>query len=240
MGSEKRLIELLVYRFDPSKDKAPYYIRYKVPFNRRMTVLDALIYILEEIDPSLSFRYNCRSKICGSCAMMINGVQRLACETQVALLGSKIKVEPLAHFKVIKDLVVDMDPFLKKMEAVMPYLFEKREVPRISPEEVKKYDSPSSCIWCGACVSACPVSATNPYFLGPAAFSQLYRFFFDSRETDDVKLLRLLLADSELSGIWRCHQIYACAKVCPKYIRPGDHIAEIKRRIFRARLSGKI
>ena len=239
---EGEKIKFVVYRFDPSKDKAPYYNLYLVPYKPGMTVLDGLLYILHELDQTLSFRYNCRSKICGSCAMMINGVQRLACETQVSNLGKKVKVEPLAHFKVLKDLVVDLEPFLRQMEAVMPYLYPKEDLkePRVDPKEFQKYKSPSDCIWCGACVSACPVASTEPLFLGPAALSQLYRFAVDSREREGFKNLRLIIADSEASGVWRCHQVYACAEVCPKHIKPGSLIAELKRMVFKARLSGKI
>ncbi len=239
---EGETVRFTVFRFDPRRDRAPYYVEYEVPYRRGMTVLDGLLYILQELDPTLSFRYSCRAKICGSCAMMINGVQRLACETQIADLGRRVKVEPLAHFRVLKDLVVDIEPFLRQMEAVMPYLYPREGVrePRVSPMEFERYKSPSDCIWCGACVSACPVAATDPLFLGPAALTQLYRFAVDSRERDDVKPLRLLVADSEASGVWRCHQVYACAEVCPKHIRPGSLIAELKRMTLRARLTGKI
>ncbi|HDM92835.1 MAG TPA: succinate dehydrogenase/fumarate reductase iron-sulfur subunit [Candidatus Korarchaeota archaeon] len=239
---EGEIVKFTVFRFDPSKDKAPYYVEYEVPYRPGMTVLDGLLYILEELDPTLSFRYSCRSKICGSCAMMINGVQRLACETQISELGKRIKVEPLAHFAIIRDLVVDMEPFLRQMEAIMPYLYPKEHSsePRVDPKEFEKYKSPSDCIWCGACVSACPVASTDPLFLGPAALTQLYRFAVDSREREDVKPLRLLIADSEASGVWRCHQVYACAEVCPKHIKPGSVIAELKRMTLKARLVGKI
>jgi len=236
-------VKFRVFRFDPESDEAPYYVEYDVPYRPGMTVLDGLLYILEELDGSLAFRYSCRSKICGSCAMTINGRERLACETQVKELGRLIRVEPLPNLPVIRDLVVDIDPFLRKMEAVMPYLVPREEGAseiRVSPEEFRRYRSPSDCIWCAACYAACPAAFSNPYFLGPAALTQLYRFYVDSREDESVKPIRLVIADDDSAGVWRCHQAYACAEVCPKHIRPGDLIAELKRAIFKARLSGRI
>lgn len=230
--------DFTVYRFDPSHNEKPYFIVYEVPVKRGMTVLDGLIYIIEELDPSLSLRYNCRFKACGSCAIMINGSQRLACETQAESYKS-IKVEPLIHFKIIKDLVVDIEPFLEKMNSAMPFLVPKSEnwVPNVSPEEFEEYRSPSDCIWCGSCVSACPIAGSQPYYLGPAALNQLYRFVADSREEEGVKELRLVKGDSGTSGVWRCHQVFACHSVCPKKIDPGNSIAELKRMIIKARLS---
>ncbi|TFH16986.1 succinate dehydrogenase/fumarate reductase iron-sulfur subunit [Candidatus Bathyarchaeota archaeon] len=227
-----------VFRYNPASDEKPYYIIYEIPMRHGMTVLDGLIYIIEELDPSLSMRYNCRFKACGSCAVMINGSQRLACDTQAENYKS-IRVEPLNHFKVIKDLVVDIDPFLDKMNAAMPYLVPKSDdgIPEVPPEEFDKYRSPSDCIWCGSCTSACPIAGSQPYYLGPAALNQLYRFSVDSRELDGVKDLRLVKGDSGTSGVWRCHQVFACQSVCPKKIDPGHSIVELKRMIIRARLS---
>ncbi|MFH0849093.1 MAG: succinate dehydrogenase/fumarate reductase iron-sulfur subunit, partial [archaeon] len=233
------IVEFTVFRLDPSKDEKPYYILYEIPYRSGMTVLDGLRQILEELDPTLSLRYSCRFKICGSCAMMINGVQRLACESQVSTMGRHIKVEPLAHFRILKDLVVDIEPFLKQMEAVMPYLVPKTQHQelRVDSRELEKYKSPSDCIWCGACTSTCPIASSEPYFVGPAALGQLYRFSVDSREEEGIRPLRLVLADSEASGVWRCHQIFACTKVCPKNIDLGSLIAELKRMVLTSRLT---
>jgi succinate dehydrogenase / fumarate reductase, iron-sulfur subunit len=239
---EAEMIELTVFRFDPSKDKRGYFVIYEVPYRKGMTVLEGLQYVTDEQDPSLSLRYSCRFKVCGSCAMMINGAQRLACETQISSLGKKVKVEPLARFKVIKDLVVDIEPFLEKMSSVRPWMSPRAwpEPPRVTPEELARYLSPSDCIWCGSCMSACPIVGTEPYFLGPAPMAQLYRFNVDERELVEEKNARLLIADSDLSGVWRCHQIFACTTVCPKKIDPGAHIAELKRMVVSNRLRGKI
>lgn len=240
--NEGETVEFMVYRFDPTQDKRYYYMIYEVPYRRGMTVLDGLLYIQEELDPSLSLRFSCRFKICGSCAMMVNGVQRLACGVQVSDVGRKVRVEPLTHFMVLKDLVVDMDPFLEKMEEVMPYLEPKQNNSEISvaPEEFEAYRSPSDCIWCGACASACPIMGTEPYYLGPAALTQLYRFNVDSREKEEVKPLRLIIADSGASGVWRCHQVFACTSVCPKNIDPGTAITKLKRMILKARLGNRL
>ena len=231
------IVEFKVFRYDSLKDDKPYYIIYDVQFRRGMTVLDGLIYIIEELDPSLGLRYNCRFKICGSCAVLVNGRQMLACETQVSDL-KQVTVEPLPHFKVIKDLVVDIEPFMKSMETVLPYLHpdESIEEIHVSTEEFEKYRSASDCIWCGSCTSACPIAGTQPYYYGPAALNQLYRFTVDSREKEGFKELRLLIGDSTTTGVWTCHQVFACKTVCPKNIDPGNSIANLKRMIFNARL----
>lgn len=242
MVAERDAVEFMVYRLDPSRDREAHYVVYDVPVRPGMTVLDGLIHIQRELDPTLSVRYSCRFKICGSCAVLVDGVQMLACETQVSSLGRRVRVEPLPHFEVIKDLVVDIEPFLEQMEAAMPYIHPDPDVeePRVDPEEFQKYRSPSSCIWCGACSSACPITATEPYYMGPAPLAQVYRFVVDSRELEEAKRLRLIRADSSTSGVWRCHQVFACAEVCPKDINPGRHIAELKRLILRSRLRGRI
>lgn len=239
MAQEGKLIDFQVYRYDPSKDSEPYYIIYEVPYRKGMTVLDGLIWIIEEQDPSLSVRYNCRFKACGSCAVVVNGVQRLACETQVSDYG-KIKVDPLYHFRVIKDLVVDMEPFLRKMDAIMPYVTPELDTePLIPPEEFEQYRSASDCIWCGSCTSSCPIAGSQPYYLGPAALNQLYRFATDSRDREGMRDLRLVIGDSGKSGVWRCHQVFACSNVCPKDIDPGNSIAHLKRMIIKARLRNR-
>lgn len=232
-------VEFYVHRFDPKKDRRFYYIVYEVPYLRGMTVLDGLLYVLEDMDLTLSLRYSCRFKICGSCAMLVNGKQRLACGTQVSVIGRRVRVDPLPHFRVLKDLVVDMDPFLEKMEEAMPYLEPKIGTGsiRVAPAELDLYSSSSDCIWCGACSSACPIYATEPYYMGPAALTQLYRFAVDSREAVETKPLRTVICDSEAAGAWRCHQVFACKSVCPKSIDPGRHIAELKRLIIMSRVS---
>jgi succinate dehydrogenase / fumarate reductase iron-sulfur subunit len=241
MVAERDAVEFMVYRLDPAKDRKAYYVVYDVPVRPGMTVLDGLIHIQRELDPTLSVRYSCRFKICGSCAVLVNGVQMLACETQVSSLGRRVKVEPLPHFEVLKDLVVDIEPFLEQMEAAMPFIHPDPDVeePRVDPKEFQKYRSPSSCIWCGACSSACPITATEPYYMGPAPLAQIYRFVVDSRELEEANRLRLIRADSSTSGVWRCHQVFACAEVCPKDINPGRHIAQLKRLILKSRLRGR-
>ncbi len=240
MPVEGDKIEFMVFRFDPSRDREARFVIYEVPYSPGMTVLDGLLHVQKALDPTLSLRYSCRFKICGSCAVYVDGVQTLACETQVSSLGRRVRVEPLPHFGILKDLVVDIDPFLKQMESAMPYLHldPGNEEPRVSLEEHERYRSPSGCIWCAACASACPIVATEPFFMGPAPLAQVYRFAVDSRELEGVRPLRLVRVDSSVSGVWRCHQVFACAEVCPKEINPGRHIAELKRMILRQRLRG--
>jgi len=240
MPVEGDKIEFMVFRFDPSRDREARFVIYEVPYSLGMTVLDGLLHVQKVLDPTLSLRYSCRFKICGSCAVYVDGVQTLACETQVSSLGRRVRVEPLPHFRILKDLVVDIDPFLEQMESAMSYLHPDpgNEEPRVSPEEHERYRSPSGCIWCAACASACPIAATEPLFMGPAPLAQVYRFAVDSRELEGARPLRLVRADSSASGVWRCHQVFACAEVCPKEINPGRHIAELKRMILRQRLRG--
>lgn len=242
MVIERGDVEFMVFRFDSTRDREVYFVLYDVPVRPGMTVLDGLLYIQSELDPALSFRHSCRFKICGSCAVLVDGVQKLACGTQVSSLGQRIKVEPLPHFEVIKDLVVDIEPFLEQMEAMLPFVHPKPDIeePLVSLKEFQKYKSPSRCIWCGACSSACPIVATEPYYIGPAPLAQAYRFVVDSRESEEARGLRLERGDSSASGVWRCHQVFACTEVCPKEINPGRHIAELKRMILRSRLRSRI
>ncbi len=241
-GGSGETVVFRVRRYDPESGVGPYYQEYEVPYRPGMTVLDGLLHILREVDQTLSLRYSCRQKICGSCAMLINGRERLACETQVAEVGRTVTMEPLPHLPVIKDLVVDVEPFLDKMKASMPYLIPRSDSEniRVPPEEFERYRVASDCIWCAACYSACPAAYSNPYYLGPAALGQLFRFEVDSREDPSVKPLRLVIADDDCAGVWRCHQAHACSEVCPKHINPGELIAELKREVLRARISGRI
>ncbi len=222
-----------IFRFNPDEDRAPFYKSYPVDVQEGMTVLDVLHEIKWKQDGSLTFRRSCRHGICGSCAMTINGLNRLACETQVKSLGGgTIEIEPLRHFRVIKDLAVDMEDFFMKLEEVKPYLIagtpptDKERYQSI--EDRKKIDGSYECIYCGACTSSCPSYWANRTFLGPAALLKAYRFLFDSR--DEGRRERLPILNSRL-GLWRCHTIFNCT-ICPKSLNPTWAIGELKKMVI--------
>ncbi len=227
-----------VFRYDPSRDREGRFQTYKVPLVKGLTVLDALIYIKENLDPTLSMRYSCRMASCGSCGMTINGLPRLACYTQVKELNSKIiVVEPLVNFPKLRDLVSDFEDFFAKHKAMKPYLIrgdkEEQESPidqyRQSDEELLQYLQFAYCIKCGLCYAACPVAATDKEFPGPQALAQLYRYYADSR--DQAGEARLRIADNS-HGIWRCHFAASCSYVCPKGVDPALAIQLLRRAVL--------
>ncbi len=176
-----------IFRFDPQKDKSPYFQNFLFETDLNKSVLEALMIIRNEQDGSLSFRYSCREAICGSCAMVINGRFDLACRTEIQSLNStQIVIEPLANMEIQKDLVVDMEPFWKALHAIKPYVESNGDIPkngyRIEDREIDKIFQFVNCILCGACYSACPVVSRNEDYLGPAALAKLLRFVKDPRD----------------------------------------------------------
>lgn len=233
-------VTLKIYRFDPEVDTAPHYQSYQVPLEPGMTVLLGLYYVLENMDKTLSFRSSCRSAVCGSCAMHINGKNRLACETQLSSLGDRVLVEPLPHLPVIKDLVVDMTSFWEKYEKVRPYLITLTAPPQKerlqSPEQRKKLDEFIDCILCACCHSSCSLDWWDKNYLGPAALTKAYRFLIDSRDEGAAERLRIVANED---GIFRCHTIFNCTEECPKKISPTVAIQEMKRRVLLGKLTGR-
>jgi len=227
-----------VLRFDPDKDKKPYFQEYQVPARGGMTVLEGLFYIQRRLDPSLAFRFSCRGSVCGSCAMNINGRNRLACETQVSSLRGVIKARPLGHFKVLRDLVVDLDDFWEKYKRVRPYLIPSSPYPEKetlqSPEERGMIGDSADCILCANCHGSCAVTGTDSDYLGPAALLKTDRFLRDSRDGAGDERLRVV---DGVHGIWRCHIILSCQEVCPKELSPTSSIMEIRKRVARKRRS---
>ena len=218
-----------IFRFNPDEDQKPYYKSYAVDVKEGMNVLDALNEIKWKQDGTLTFRRSCRHGICGSCAMTINGLNKLACETQITSLGGgTIVLEPLRHFPVIKDLAVDMEGFFKKLEAVKPYFIagtpptDKERIQSV--EDRKKIDGSYECILCGACTSSCPSFWADEEFLGPAALLKAYRFVFDTRDEGWKERLPIL---DDRHGLWRCHTIFNCM-ICPKSLNPTWAIGELK------------
>ena len=233
---------LKVFRYDPDVEaKAePHFDDFHVPHEEGMTVLDALIHARDEHDSSLTFRHSCRQAICGSDAMFVNGQQRLCCKTQLSALEEPVRVEPLPHQQVIKDLVVDMEHFYEQMEAVEPYFQgETPEDPtteqRQSRENRETVKMSTRCIWCGACMSSCNVAAGDNEYLGPAAINKAYRFAMDDREEEAVKEHRMDVLAQE-HGVWRCQTQFSCTEVCPKDIPLTEHIQELKREAVKQNL----
>jgi len=224
---EKVIFE--VFRFIPEKDKEPRFDTFEVPYTKGMTVLQGLLYIQSKLDGSLGLRFACRAGVCGSCAMHINGIYRLACETQIALLGDRIRVRPLGHLPIIKDLVVDMTEFWNKYKLIKPYLIHSKEIPEKeflqSVDERAKLTRIVDCILCGACYAACPVVETHKDYIGPHAFAKANRFIRDSRDDGTYERLKIL---SDSDGVFRCHTVFSCQEVCPKDINASGSIAELK------------
>ncbi len=228
---------LRIFRFDPEDGQEPRFDAYRVPYRDGMTVLEALFEVLDHQDGSIAFRFSCRGAVCGACAMFINGSHRLACQTQVKSLGPEVTVSPLPHLPVIRDLIVDMEPFWRKYEEIKPYLIANSEPPEKErpqdPEDRKKIDEMINCILCGACYSSCPMVWTGEDYLGPAALLKAYRFVADSR--DDASEERLAVVSTE-KGVWRCHTVFNCAEVCPRSINITWSLQQLKKLAVRKAL----
>jgi succinate dehydrogenase / fumarate reductase, iron-sulfur subunit len=207
---------------------------FTVMLEERMTVLDALFQIQSTQDDSLAFRCACRVGMCGTCAMYINALPRLACKTQVARLqASRIRIAPLPHLPVIKDLVVSLEPFFAQWKRVKPALHsrartstELARIPATSAYARETRDK-RDCITCGICYAACGIPRTAPDFLGPAAINKAFLRLMDPR--DDATAQRLAVLDGERAGVWRCHTQFSCTAACPKRIDLTDTIARLKR-----------
>ena len=231
MSEPQKKILLRIQRFDPKMDTEPHYDVFDVLVRPRMTVLDAMFQVLEKQDRMLTFRYSCRSAVCGSCVAFINGKQRLACNTQVSTLGDEVTIAPLPHIPVVRDLVVDLRPFFNKMDLIKPYFEGKHPYPEKEfPQSIKDreaIDTVIDCIDCMACYSACPMSWTNEKYPGPAALLKAARFINDTRDTATAERLRLVGCED---GIWRCHTVFNCADACPKKLNPTNYIQQLKRK----------
>jgi len=224
-----------IYRWDPEKpgDK-PRMEEYKVNLNDcGPMVLDALIKIKNEMDPSLTFRRSCREGICGSCAMNIGGVNTLACLSKIEANDKKTKIYPLPHMYVVKDLVPDMNNFYQQYRSIQPWLQAeevKSAVPQQNLQSVDdraKLDGLYECILCACCSTSCPSYWWNgDKYLGPAVLMQAYRWIIDSRDEQQAARLDKL---RDPFSVYRCHTIMNCTKTCPKGLNPGKAIAEIKK-----------
>ncbi len=226
-----------IFRFDPENDLAPRYQEYRLDVQPDWRVLDCINEIKWKLDGTLSFRRSCAHGVCGSDAMMINGKNRLACQTLVQDLKKRgvIRIDPLKGFPVIRDLIVDMDGFFERNEAVRPWFVnndpppEKERLQR--PEDRAKIDESTKCILCGSCTSSCPTAWFDPAYLGPAALLKAHRFLFDSRDRGDAERIEIL---NDRTGPYKCHTIFNCVETCPKEINVTGAIAELKKKILQS------
>ncbi len=231
-------IQLKIFRFNPKTDKEPRYHTFSVDAKPTDRILDCLNKIRWEQDGTLAYRMSCAHGICGSDGMTINGVSALACQKLVQDFETDkdILVEPLSVFPVLKDLVVDMEPFFEKEKSVHPkegimleQMSPEKEHPQ-TPEERSKFDDDIKCIMCACCVSACPVSQKeDSAYVGPAAIVRAHRYIFDSRVRDQVERLAIM---NKPHGAGSCKGYYKCTQVCPKGIFVTEHIFEVKRAIL--------
>ncbi len=233
-----------VHRFNPEIDGHGLEADYRIEVSRGMTVLDGLIQIKNQEDGSLAFRYSCRSAICGSCAMEINGAEKLACRTSVRKeleRHGRIEIGPLKNLPVIKDLVVDMSPFWTKVGDVTPWLATSpaTDVPASTQMTLLpgsyQFHNVDACIMCGACVAACTSHEVSPGFLGPAALAKADRFMADPRESEAAKRTRLIELEKP-NGIWDCTRCNYCVEVCPKDVKPMEAIIRLRRAAIRTGL----
>jgi succinate dehydrogenase/fumarate reductase iron-sulfur protein len=221
-----------IYRWDPDTGDKPRQQEYKVDMDTcGPMVLDALIKIKNEMDTTLTFRRSCREGICGSCAMNINGTNTLACLCKIPDAGADVKIYPLPHMYVIKDLVPDMTNFYEQHKSVQPYLIpdpaadKSVEIPQ-SKEDRAKLDGLYECVLCACCSTSCPSYWWNQdKYLGPAVLLQSFRWLADSRDSKSKERLEFL---DDAFKVYRCKTIMNCSKTCPKHLNPGKAIAEIK------------
>jgi succinate dehydrogenase / fumarate reductase iron-sulfur subunit len=235
----KSVRKFTVYRFDPDSGESPRVDTYEVDMEHcGPMVLDALIKIKNEIDSTLTFRRSCREGICGSCAMNIDGTNTLACLKPVEDIDGDVKIFPLPHMGVIKDLVPDFTNFYAQYASIKPWLQTRTPPPpdreRLqSKDDQEEINEPSACILCACCSTACPSYWWNQdRYLGPAALLQAYRWIVDSRDEAAGDRLDAL---EDPFRLYRCHTILNCTQTCPKGLNPGKAIAEIKKLIAERR-----
>ena len=222
-----------ILRYNPDVDRKPHWEEYTVEVEPTDRVIDVLQKIKWFQDGTLAVRRSCVHGVCGSDAMVINGRNALACKVLMKNVGTKLTIEPLRGFRVIKDLVVDMEPFFEKYRSIMPYLVNNDPPPgkeRLqSPEERARFDDTTKCILCAACTTSCPSFWANKNYIGPAAIVQAHRFIFDSRDQAWAERLRIL---ADRDGVWRCRSVFNCVEACPREINIKRAIAEVQEAII--------
>jgi fumarate reductase iron-sulfur subunit len=225
-------ITLQVARYRPEEEATPTFQEYDVPCPKDWVVLDGLNYVKDRLDGTLSYRWSCRMGICGSCGMTVNGEPKLTCATFLAdYAPGPVRVEPLRNFPVIRDLVVDIGDFMRKLNRVKPWIIRNDHKPlsdgeyRQTPQEMDEYAQFSMCINCMLCYAACPIYGLDQEFIGPAAIALAQRYNLDSRDEGASERLEVL---SEHEGIWGCTFVGECTEVCPKDVDPAGAIQRYK------------
>jgi fumarate reductase iron-sulfur subunit len=225
-------ITMQVTRYRPEEESSATVQEYEVPCSKDWVVLDGLNYIKDRLDGSLSYRWSCRMGVCGSCGMTVNGEPKLTCETFLTEYGDgPVRVEPLRNFPVVRDLVVEIGDFMRKLVTVKPWIIRDQEKPVSegeylqTPNELEEYKQFSMCINCMLCYSACPIYGLEPGFIGPAAIALAQRYNLDSRDEGSDERLEVL---SEHDGIWGCTFVGECTEVCPKGVDPAGAIQRYK------------
>ena len=227
----RKTIAIECLRYNPETDSEPRYQTYQVPFNDEMSVLEGLQYIKDHLDGSLTFRWSCRMAICGSCGAMVNGVPALSCESFLRdYYPGGLRVEPLNHFPIVRDLAIDQSDFLKKLESIKPYLISSEDEKAKStllqtPRQMQQYYQYSQCINCLLCYAACPQYGLNDKFTGPAALALLHRYNADSRDAGKAERMEIVNAED---GVWGCTLVGYCSEVCPKGVDPARAVNQNK------------
>ena len=226
-------VTLKVQKFNPEKDKAPYFKTFKVEAEPTDRVLDLLNQVKWKEDGSLTYRRSCAHGVCGSDAMRINGKNALACKMLIQDCGSTITVEPMKGFKVVKDLAVEMKSFFKKFKSVKPYLIADEPPPaterKQSPKERERFDDTTKCILCGACTTSCPSFWADKDYIGPAAIVAAHRFIFDSRDQGTEERLAIM---NQSNSVWKCRTVFNCVEACPRNIEITKAIGEVKQKLL--------
>jgi succinate dehydrogenase / fumarate reductase, iron-sulfur subunit len=226
-------VRVKIRRFNPEKDRRPYWATYNVEAEPTDRVLDLLVQIKSYQDGTLTFRRSCAHGVCGSDAMVINGRNRLACKELVQDTGKHIEIEALRGLPLIKDLAVDMEPFFRQYRSILPFLINDEPPPyeeRLQSAEARaRFDNTTKCILCAACTTSCPSFWANSSFVGPAAIVQAHRFIFDDRDRGGQARLAIL---AEGNGVWRCRTIYNCTEACPRDIDITSAIGQVKKAIL--------
>ncbi len=232
-------VTLKIFRYNPEVDKKGHYETYTLEAEETDRILDLLEKVKGHDDGTLSFRRSCAHGVCGSDAMRINGSNHLACKLLVRDVGHTITVEPMLGLKIIKDLIVDMEPFFDNYRKVLPFFINESPLPadgkeRLqSPEERARFDDSTKCILCAACTTSCPSYWGTEDYLGPAALVTAHRFIFDSRDEAASERLEIL---SETNGVARCHTVFNCTMACPRDIKITRTIGELKMAILTGKL----
>ncbi|WP_274609795.1 MULTISPECIES: succinate dehydrogenase/fumarate reductase iron-sulfur subunit [unclassified Moritella] len=230
-------IKIDILRYRPEMDDKPFTQTFELPYKADMSILEALQYIKDNLDSTISFRWSCRMAICGSCGLMVDGVPKLGCKAFLRdYYPNNVKLEPLANFPIERDLVVVMDDFIQKLEGIKPYIIPEKTgsqekkclsdgAYKQTPEQMDKYKKFSMCINCGLCYAACPQYALDTKFTGPAALALLARYNRDSRDAGTAERMKIV---NQEEGVWGCTFVGYCSVVCPKGVDPAGAIQLLK------------